>query len=93
MSDDESIHAVVSGRVQGVGFRDFAAGRAQSLGLTGYVRNLEDGPVEVVAEGPREALEILIDRLRVGPDSARVTAVEVEWGAAAGAFEGFVITW
>ena len=80
-----SLHAVVKGRVQGVNFRDFVYRRAISLGLTGYVRNLPDmRSVEVVAEGQRERLELLVEHLRHGPRAARVDGVDVQWGEASG---------
>ncbi|TMD54260.1 MAG: acylphosphatase, partial [Chloroflexi bacterium] len=63
----EELHAYVHGRVQGVGFRYFVAQKAQSLGLRGYVRNEYDGSVEVLAQGPRPALEHLLTYLRRGP--------------------------
>jgi acylphosphatase len=70
---------LVSGFVQGVGFRWFAARHARALGLTGYARNLPDGRVEVVAAGADEsALALLEERLRAGPAHARVEAVERE---------------
>jgi acylphosphatase len=69
---------VVSGRVQGVGFRYFTLRAAEELGLAGWVRNLADGRVEVHAEGPPAALEHLAERLRRGPPFARVGGVEVE---------------
>jgi len=67
---------VVSGRVQGVGYRYFALKEAQALGLAGYARNLDDGRVEVVAEGADSALASLEGRLKEGPSFARVEAVE-----------------
>jgi len=85
-----SLRAVVRGRVQGVGFREFVYNRARFLGLRGYVRNGEDGrTVEVVAEGPKPALEQLIDYLWAGPRSARVEGVNVTWGEASGRFSHF----
>ncbi|MFQ5473962.1 MAG: acylphosphatase [Dehalococcoidia bacterium] len=86
-----SLHATARGRVQGVGFRDFVCARARSLGLTGYVKNVRDDhrAVEVVAEGPRSALERLVEQLRDGPRSARVDAVDQRWGEATGEFDGF----
>ena len=66
------LHAFVEGDVQGVGYRYFVIDNARSLGLTGWVRNRFDGSVEVLAEGPRAYLEILIDALQQGPRSARV---------------------
>jgi len=75
------LHAVVRGHVQGVGFRFWAHHTAQRLpGVTGVVRNLPDGTVEVVAESPeRGALDALFHELHVGPTHAQVTAVEAEW--------------
>jgi acylphosphatase len=67
---------VVSGRVQGVGFRWFVLRRAEPLGLRGWVRNLPDGRVEVVAAGPAHAVESLDADLRTGPRLSRVDHVE-----------------
>lgn len=69
----------VSGRVQGVGYRWFTTTAARELGLRGSVKNLADGAVEVVVEGPPDAVETLARRLSQGPPAARVEAVrEVE---------------
>jgi acylphosphatase len=68
---------VVSGRVQGVGFRYFVLRRAQLLGLTGWVRNLPNGGVEVNAWGGQGDLDRLAEQLAVGPRSAKVTNVEI----------------
>ncbi len=70
---------MVRGRVQGVGYRIFVAGRAEQLGLNGYVRNLPVGDVEVLAQGPRAQLEHFVGLLRRGPMLARVDAVDLEW--------------
>ena len=67
---------IVSGRVQGVGFRYFVERAAGELGLTGYARNLEDGRVEVYAAGPEEKLARLAGVLRQGPRWADVRGVE-----------------
>ena len=64
--------ALVKGRVQGVGYRAFAQKKALELGLSGYAENLPDGRVEVVAEGPKEALELFLHHLKQGPRLARV---------------------
>lgn len=69
---------VVTGRVQGVGFRWFVRQAARELALTGRVRNLPDGTVEVAAAGPEEALAALRDRLREGPPGARVEGLAEE---------------
>jgi len=80
---------VVYGRVQGVFFRGFVAGQAAELGLSGEVRNLADGTVEVRVEGERDRLEALVVRLKQGPPAARVTKVETKWTACTGAYDGF----
>jgi acylphosphatase len=67
---------LVTGMVQGVGFRWFIARHARSLGLTGYARNLADGRVEVVVNGPEESLPALEELLRTGPAYAQVDRVE-----------------
>jgi acylphosphatase len=91
-ADDVSLHAVVRGRVQGVGYRDFVERRAQSMSLTGYVRNLPDGrSVEVAAEGSRDALERLIEKLSDGPGMSVVQSVETHWGPATGQYRGFEV--
>jgi len=78
MSDDrEARRYVVSGRVQGVGFRWFVEREAAMLGITGWVRNRDSGTVEVMATGTREQLNALHSRLREGPRAARVDDVEV----------------
>ncbi len=71
-----STRFLVSGMVQGVGFRWFVARHARSLGLAGYARNLPDGRVEVVVSGPDEALPALEQLLRAGPANAQVERVE-----------------
>jgi acylphosphatase len=83
-------HAVVTGRVQGVGYRFFAQERAVARGLAGTVRNLSGGSVEVEAEGPRPVLDAYLDDLREGPPAARVSDVTVRWLQAQGARD-FVI--
>jgi len=85
------IHCMVAGRVQMVMYRDFASRRARSLGLTGFVSNLEDGTVEMVAQGERAALEELVEHLKKGPLLARVENVDVEWREPQGLYEGFEI--
>lgn len=84
-------HAVISGRVQGVAFRFFAQHVASMLGATGWVRNLYDGRVEVVAEGDREKLEAFLEELRKGPRLARVEKVDVVWEEFQDEFSDFSI--
>lgn len=68
---------IVSGRVQGVGYRWFVENEARKLQLGGWVRNRQDGSVEVLASGANEKLNALYDKLREGPRAARVDNVEV----------------
>ncbi len=74
-----AVKIVVSGRVQGVGYRYFIARFADSLGITGYARNLFSGEVEISAEGRHEFLEALIEKAGQGPGGARVNTCKVEW--------------
>lgn len=83
--------AFISGRVQGVAFRFFAQHVANMLGVTGWVRNLHDGRVEVVAEGEREALEHFLSELKKGPRLARVEEVDITWEEYQGEFVDFSI--
>ena len=95
MADTQRLSATVIGRVQGVGFRYFVEDEARALGLVGYVRNdyRDRRRLEVVAEGPPEALARLVTRLEEGPSGARVEAVETYWQAAQGNFLHFRITY
>lgn len=83
------LHLWVAGRVQGVFFRDSAREEAQRLGATGWIRNLPDGRVEAVAEGPEEAVDRFCGWCRQGPPDARVEHVEAEEEPARGEFEAF----
>jgi acylphosphatase len=87
--DRARLHAKVDGSVQGVGFRMFVLENAQTLGLSGWVRNTYDGRVEVLAEGPRALLEKLLERLQLGPRSAFVTEVQKDWETPTGEFKNF----
>ncbi len=89
MNEEERLHAIVHGRVQGVGFRYFVVEQAHALGLKGWVRNRREGTVEVVAEGPRPALDRLLAALHRGPASAWVQRVESIWLPASGEFHRF----
>ena len=80
---------LVTGRVQGVGYRAFAARVASHRGLRGGVRNLEDGRVELEVEGLKGQILDLIEDLQIGPPASKVTAVEVEWSPATGRFLDF----
>ncbi len=85
------VRLVVTGRVQGVGFRAFLIARANALGLDGFARNRADGSVEAVAAGPQAALAAFVEAARQGPSAARVDhlAEEPADEAALGGAQGF----
>lgn len=85
------VSVVVTGEVQGVFYRASTLEQAQRLCLTGAVRNLADGSVEIDAEGPRFKLEELVGWCRQGPPAARVDDVLVRWGAFRDEFKTFMI--
>ena len=87
----ERLTAVVSGHVQGVGFRYWVRREAESLGLTGSATNLMDGRVEVVAEGERDVCEALLAALRSHATPGAVDDVFVSWSAATGDAKRFVV--
>ncbi len=87
----KGLHAFVSGRVQGVGYRAFTRETAKSFGLTGFVKNLPDGRVEVYAEGEEENLKKLLSRLYEGPFFAKVTDIEYQFTEPRGKYESFII--
>jgi acylphosphatase len=84
-------HLLVEGRVQGVSFRAYTEHKGSDLGLQGYVRNLPDGRVEIVAEGPEDALDKLEQWCWQGSPAASVSAVRAESRPVSGGFSGFVI--
>jgi acylphosphatase len=90
-NDITRLHALVEGRVQGVGFRYFVLDTAETLGVTGWVRNRWDETVEVTAEGSRARLEQLLLALERGPRSAFVSRVQSDWLAATGEFKSFAL--
>jgi acylphosphatase len=77
MTDQRSILVRISGRVQGVGYRDWTRHKAASLGLSGWVRNLSTGEVEAVFSGLAEAVERMLAACRRGPPLAQVDAVAI----------------
>ncbi|MGI5471100.1 acylphosphatase [Streptomyces sp. CA-132043] len=92
MNEDVRLTAWVRGRVQGVGFRWFTRANALRIGgLVGFAINREDGRVQVVAEGPRERCEELLEWLRTGDTPGRVDGVSEIWDTPRGGYEGFAI--
>ncbi len=77
------MHLRITGRVQGVGYRAYAAEKAQSLGLTGTVCNRTDGTVELTAEGDEQHLMTLLDWCWQGSPWAQVSAIDAQWSDAA----------
>lgn len=86
---ERTVHIIVNGLVQGVGFRYFTFKRAKELGLAGYVQNLPDGTVEIEAEGDQGLLRELIDAVKVGPRSAVVNEANTSWEDYRGKYDQF----
>ena len=74
-----AVHIIVKGMVQGVGFRYYTIRKAVELNLTGWVKNLYNGNVEVEAEGERSLIEEFIKDLRTGPPMSSVRDLKIEW--------------
>ena len=89
----EEIHCRIEGRVQMVMFRDFAQRKARGLDLVGWVRNLQDGTVEVVAQGEPDTLKQYIEKLHEGSILSRVDSVSVDWRPPSGHFDDFTIVY
>ena len=87
--EKEEIRCLVKGKVQGVFYRDFVAKHARHLALTGYVKNLPNFTVEVVAQGYRDSLEKFLTHARKGPFLARVSDMELEWRKPSEEMESF----
>jgi acylphosphatase len=89
----QRIHLIISGDVQGVGFRSWALHQAQAKRLTGWVKNRADGCVEITAEGSREKLDEFIGLCRAGPDTAWVKDIAVDRTPATNEFKGFMVVY
>jgi len=89
VSENARARITVSGRVQGVFYRSNTVEQAAALGLTGEVRNMMNGDVEIATEGDKEKIEKLIAWCRAGPPHARVDSVDVSWEEHRGEFTGF----
>jgi len=84
---------VVHGLVQGVAFRHYACQRAQELGITGWVRNLQDSTVEGLFEGDETAVNAMVEWCRTGPPAARVERIDMRDGVYRSEFDSFLITY
>jgi len=93
MEANASVHVIIHGRVQGVFFRLETQKAARQYGAVGWVRNLSDGNVEAVMEGPEKAVESLLKWCRQGPRMARVDKVEVTRGDFTGEYDSFEVTY
>ena len=87
------LHVLISGRAQGVGFRSFTKEAADQMNVYGYVKNLPDGRVEAVLEGREADVNKMLERLRVGPQAAKVTDVKTEKRDPSGEYEDFQVYW
>lgn len=91
MAEMTRAHVFIEGRVQGVGFRHFTKKTAARHGVGGWVRNLSDGRVEAVFEGPEKKVEKVIDACREGPPISNVKDLDVEWGDYQDEFDQFKV--
>ncbi len=89
--DLTSFHAIIQGRVQGVGFRYSTLAKARAIGVKGFVRNRDDGTVEVVAEGNERKCKNFLDWLKEGPPGAIVRNVEFYYEPYSGRYDSFII--
>lgn len=85
------VHLIIQGKVQGVFFRASTNDKAKELGLKGFVRNRQDGTVEVIAEGNEKKLLDLVNWCQIGPERARVDSVEQDWQPYIAQFDDFTI--
>ena len=92
-ANQEAVHLIVHGNVQGVGFRYFTQRNASRLGIVGWVKNRYDGTVEIRAEGSKAALQQLVSRVQEGPSHAHVTKVDTSWQTPTGKFSQFGVTY
>jgi acylphosphatase len=86
-----SVHLIISGLVQGVGYRWFVMRKAEEYNLKGYAKNMYNGDVEVEVEGHRFMIIDFIKELKIGPRSAHITDMKIEWGKYEDKYKGFDI--
>ena len=91
MADYARVHGFVSGRVQGVGFRYFTQDVAAQYDVRGWVKNLPDGRVEFIAEGPEGVLKDFVKTINLGPVAGYVTALDTSWYKYTGEYKSFRI--
>ncbi|MFH2055513.1 MAG: acylphosphatase [bacterium] len=91
MAELARARVLISGLVQGVGFRYFVTSTAEQFPITGYVRNLDTGSVEIVAEGDKEEVYGFLRLLRKGPAHAEIISFQTEWSPYQGKFKDFFV--
>lgn len=91
MTESVCVHVIISGRVQGVFFRMETQRTARHLGVTGWVRNLPNGTVEAVFEGPRKQVDAMLNWCRQGPPSAKVDDLGIQQRPYGGEFKRFQV--
>jgi acylphosphatase len=91
MADKSAAHILIEGRVQGVGFRNFAQRYGYLLSLKGLVKNVSNGQVEIEVEGDRTKIDLFVEHLHRGPALAKVTKVNVSWAPPSNKFSEFSI--
>ena len=84
-------HIIIEGKVQGVYYRVWVRTQAEKLGLTGWVKNLADGRVEAVFEGPKDRIEEIISKCKIGTKVASVDHIDIKWEKTTGKYAGFEI--
>lgn len=87
----QQVHLFISGFVQGIGFRQFVKSHAQELGLTGWVKNTQDGGVEIIAQGKKESLDQLVMFCKKGPPLSKITDISARFENVRKPFSGFVV--
>lgn len=91
MAQEKQVHLRVHGIVQGVFFRAYTKQVATGLGIKGFVQNMPDGSVEILAQGPEEKLKELIEKVKIGPPAASVERVDEHWEKITRKYESFEI--
>jgi acylphosphatase len=76
--DEETLHAIIKGRVQGIGYRNWTLTKAKTLGINGWVRNMDNGCVEAVFSGAKAAVSVMLEACREGPNAAMVSSIETQ---------------
>ena len=92
-NDKVRIHICISGKVQNVFYRDFVKRHAIALNVTGWVKNLPDGKVEIIAEGEKEKVKQMVDWVKQGPPAAQVSNIDIERKEYKGEFKEFFIVY